>query len=103
MRQALSAPTDPFDAGTGPDDLAVLQYTGGTTGISKAAMLSHRARVANTLQCRAWFTNMRDGVDVAMAVMPFFHVYGRTVVMSLAVQAAAALVLVPPWDREAGL
>jgi len=100
MREALSAPTDPFDAGTGPDDLAVLQYTGGTTGISKAAMLSHRALVANTLQCRAWFTNMRDGVDVAMAVMPFFHVYGLTVVMSLAVQGAAAMILVPQWDLE---
>jgi len=53
MSQVLSAPSDPFDAGTGPDDVAVLQYTGGTTGVSKAAMLSHRALVANTLQCRA--------------------------------------------------
>ena len=100
MSQLLSAPPDPFDAGTGPDDLAVLQYTGGTTGTSKGAMLSHRALVANTLQCRAWFTNMRDGVDVAMAAMPFFHVYGLTVVMSLAVQAAAAMVLEPQLDLE---
>src|SRR5437867_2835900 len=100
MRQALSAPADPFDAGTGPDDLAVLQYTGGTTGVSKAAMLSHRALVANTLQCRAWFTNLRDGADVAMAVMPFFHVYGLTVVMSLAVQGAAAMILEPQFDLE---
>src|SRR5438874_10771010 len=61
MRQALSAPADAFVAGTGPDDLAVLQYTGGTTGISKGAMLSHRALVADTLQCRAWFTNLRHG------------------------------------------
>src|SRR5438093_1763261 len=100
MRQALSAPADPFDAGTGPDDLAVLQYTGGTTGISKGAMLSHRALVANTLQCRAWFTNLRDGADVAMAVMPFFHVYGLTVVMSLAVQGAAAMILEPQFELE---
>src|SRR6266566_3263681 len=100
MSEVLSAPADPFDAGTGPDDIAVLQYTGGTTGISKGAMLSHRALVANTLQCRSWFTNMRDGVDVAMAVMPFFHVYGLTVVMSLAVQGAAAMILVPQWDLE---
>jgi long-chain acyl-CoA synthetase len=100
LSQVLSAPADPFDAGTGPDDLAVLQYTGGTTGVSKAAMLSHRALVANTLQCRAWFINMRDGVDVAMAVMPFFHVYGLTVVMSLAVQGAAAMILEPQFDLE---
>src|SRR3989475_12975722 len=94
----LSAPADPFDAGTGPDDLAVLQYTGGTTGVSKGAMLSHRALVANTLQCRAWFTNLRDGGDAAMAVMPFFHVYGLTVVMSLAVQGAAAMILEPQFE-----
>jgi long-chain acyl-CoA synthetase len=100
MSQALSAPGDPFDAGTTPDDIAVLQYTGGTTGVSKGAMLSHRALVANTLQCRAWFTNMRDGVDVAMAAMPFFHVYGLTVVMSLAVQGAAAMILEPQFELE---
>ena len=100
MSEVLSAPADPFDAGTGPDDIAVLQYTGGTTGTSKGAMLSHRALVANTLQCRAWFTNLRDGGDAAMAVMPFFHVYGLTVVMSLAVQGAAAMILVPQWDLE---
>ena len=96
----LAAPADPFDAGTRSDDVALLQYTGGTTGISKGAMLSHRALVANTLQCRAWFTNLRDGGDAAMAVMPFFHVYGLTVVMSLAVQAAAAMVLEPQLDLE---
>src|SRR5439155_732894 len=77
------APAEHFDIGTRPADLAVLQYTGGTTGVSKGAMLSHRALVANTLQCRSWFTNLRDGQDTAMAVMPFFHVYGLTVVLSL--------------------
>jgi len=98
--ELLSAPAEPFDAGTKPDDLALLQYTGGTTGVSKGAMLSHRALVANTLQCRSWFTNLRDGEGTAMAVMPFFHVYGLTVVMSLAVQAAAAMVLEPQLDLE---
>src|SRR5437762_1479038 len=56
--------------------------------------------VTNTLQCRAWFTNLRDGADVAMAVMPFFHVYGLTVVMSLAVQGAAAMILEPQFDLD---
>jgi long-chain acyl-CoA synthetase len=100
LSQVLSAPADRFDAGTDPDDVAVLQYTGGTTGVSKGAMLSHRALVANTLQCRSWFTNLRDGGDAAMAVMPFFHVYGLTVVMSLAVQGAAAMILEPQFDLE---
>ena len=98
FRDVLAASADPFDVGTRTDDLALLQYTGGTTGISKGAMLSHRALVANTLQCRSWFTNLRDGQSTAMAVMPFFHVYGLTVVMSLAVQCAAAMVLEPQLD-----
>src|SRR5256885_1842650 len=96
----LGAPADPFDGGTRPHDLALLQYTGGTTGVSKAAMLSHRALVANTLQCRAWFTNLRDGHGTAVAVMPFFHVYGLTVVMSLAVQSATAMVIEPQLELE---
>ncbi|HEV8536775.1 MAG TPA: long-chain fatty acid--CoA ligase [Candidatus Limnocylindria bacterium] len=98
--QVLAAPADRFDAGTGRDDIAVLQYTGGTTGVSKGAMLSHRALVANTLQSRAWFTNLRDGQGATMAVMPFFHVYGLTVVMSLAVQSGAAMILEPQFDLE---
>src|SRR3989441_1414766 len=98
--EVLSAAVEAFDVGTRPDDLAVLQYTGGTAGVSKGAMLSHRALVANTLQCRSWFTNLRDGEGTAMAVMPFFHVYGLTVVMSLAVQSAAAMVLEPQLELE---
>src|SRR5437867_1596832 len=100
LREVLSAPADPFDAGTPPDAVAVVQYTGGTTGVSKGAMLSHRALVANTLQCRAWFTSLRDAEGTSMAVMPFFHVYGLTVVMSLAVQGAGAMILEPQFDLE---
>ena len=90
----------PFDAGTTKDDIALFQYTGGTTGVSKGAMLSHRALVANALQCRAWFARERDGEGVAMAVMPFFHVYGLTVVLLQSVQAAAAMVLEPQFELE---
>ena len=100
FREVLAARPEPFDAGVRADDLALLQYTGGTTGVSKGAMLSHRALVANTLQCRAWFTNMRDGEGAAMAVMPFFHVYGLTVVMSLSVQGAEAMILEPQLELE---
>ncbi len=100
FRDVLKAPAAPFDAGARPDDLAVLQYTGGTTGVSKGAMLSHRALVANTLQCRAWFAREKDARGVAMAVMPFFHVYGLTVVMLQSVQAAAAMVLEPQFELE---
>src|SRR5256712_13681791 len=61
-----SAPT-PFKAGTNKDDVAVLQYTGGTTGVSKGAMLSHRALVANTLQCPSWVAAAKDGTRVRIA------------------------------------
>ena len=94
----LDAPTTPFDGGTRKDDVALLQYTGGTTGVSKGAMLSHRALVANILQCRAWFTNLKDASGTGMAVMPFFHVYGLTVVMGLSIQSASAMILEPQFD-----
>jgi long-chain acyl-CoA synthetase len=63
-------------------------------------MLSHRALVANALQCRSWFTNLRDGKDAIMAVMPLFHVYGLTVAMNLAIQSAAALILEPQLELK---
>jgi long-chain acyl-CoA synthetase len=100
FRDVLDAPATPFDGGTRRDDVALLQYTGGTTGVSKGAMLSHRALVANILQCRAWFTNLKDGEGSGMAVMPFFHVYGLTVVMCLAVQSAATLIIEPQFELE---
>ena len=96
----LLAPADPTPVEVSPGDIAVLQYTGGTTGIPKGAMLSHRALVANTLQSRAWFTDLEDERGVIMAVMPLFHVYGLTVAMLLAVQSAAALILEPQFELE---
>jgi long-chain acyl-CoA synthetase len=80
-----------------PSDLAVLQYTGGTTGIPKGAMLSHRALVANLHQCRAWHPAIRPE-DRILAIMPFFHVYGLTVVMGLAVTSTMTMVLIPRPD-----
>jgi long-chain acyl-CoA synthetase len=100
FRELLEVPATPFDGGTRKDDIALLQYTGGTTGVSKGAMLSHRALVANVLQSRAWFTNLKDGKSSGMAVMPFFHVYGLSVVMCLAVQCAATLILEPQFELE---
>src|SRR5215212_3352783 len=84
-----------------PDDLALLQYTGGTTGRSKGAMLTHRNLVANTLQCRHWLADMRtDGSEISLAVTPFFHVYGMTVGMSLSVYVGAAMVLLPRFQLK---
>src|SRR5258708_3287049 len=84
-----------------PDSVAVLQYTGGTTGTSKGAMLSHRALVANTLECGAWLGKaLKGGEDSVMGVMPLFHVYGLTTVMNFAVLSGAAIVLEPTPDLE---
>jgi long-chain acyl-CoA synthetase len=79
----------------GPEDLALLQYTGGTTGVPKGVMLTHRNLVANTIQCRAWMPSLRDGQEVFLGVIPFFHVYGMTACMNLAIATGGSIVLLP--------
>ena len=88
----------PVDVGS--DDTAVLQYTGGTTGVPKAAVLSHRALVANVLQSRAWNPELVEGRERGVTVMPLFHVYGLTVVMGVSVATGSAMVLIPRFDLE---
>jgi long-chain acyl-CoA synthetase len=77
------------------DHLAVLQYTGGTTGVSKGAMLTHRNLSANMQQCRMWFQGARPGEEVFLGCLPFFHVFGMTVSMLLPVMLGGHLVLAP--------
>jgi long-chain acyl-CoA synthetase len=77
------------------DDLAVLQYTGGTTGFSKGAMLTHRNLLANAMQIRDWTPQVYDAEEVMLCVAPFFHSYGLTVSMNLSILAAATMVLLP--------
>ena len=80
-----------------PDDLALLQYTGGTTGVAKGAMLTHRNLVANTLQVRSWFSPLAkpDGAEVILGVLPLFHIYALTTVMNFGISGGATLVLQP--------
>jgi len=76
------------------DDIAIFQYTGGTTGVPKAAMSTHAALVANTVQCQAWLA--RKGVQESfIAAIPLFHVFGMVAVMSLAVALHAMMIMVP--------
>ncbi len=77
------------------DDLALLQYTGGTTGVSKGAMLTHRSVAANVVQISLWNPSIKEGEEVVVACLPFFHIYGLTVVMLMAVNAGVAMVLIP--------
>ena len=84
------------------DDVAVLQYTGGTTGTPKGAMLTHRNLVVNTHQAIAWFPGLTPGREVFMCAIPFFHVYGLTTALLGAVHISAKMVLHPnPREIEA--
>ncbi len=81
-----------------PDDIALLQYTGGTTGMPKGAVLTHRNLVSNCLQCVSWFTNAQEGKEVTLSIIPFFHMYGMMVAMLLTLFKAGALVLFPRFE-----
>ncbi len=86
-----------------PADIALFQYTGGTTGVSKGAMLSHRALVANMLQIQAWSNSMEKGLFggltrsdmVYLGAIPMFHAYGLVVLLSQAMASGSRIVLVP--------
>src|SRR6266571_3260897 len=82
------------------EDLAALQYTGGTTGLAKGAMLTHRNLLANAFQTRYWTPNAREAEEVMLCVAPFFHSYGLTVGMNLSILAAATMVLLPRFKAK---
>src|SRR3990172_2221422 len=90
MRGAKAAP-EPVKVD--PQDVALFQYTGGTTGVPKGAVLTHCNLLANTIQCRRWMTTLVEGQDVMVGVLPFFPVFGITPTMSMSVYAGAIIVL----------
>ena len=92
-----TAPDTPIDVPVAPEDTADLQYTGGTTGVPKGAVLTHRNLVVNAVQCKAWLTLEKEGEDIFLAAIPFFHVYGMTTVMNISVLIGAEMILVPKF------
>lgn len=85
----------------GPDDVALFQYSGGTTGVSKGAIALHRNLVANALQIRSWITNADEGKEVTLMAIPLFHVYGMVAGMLFSVRTGASMVMVPnPRDLK---
>jgi len=76
-----------------PEELALIQYTGGTTAQSKGVMLSHRNLVANALQTRHWLPEAREGKERFLCVVPIFHSYGLTTAMNVPVSLGAAMIL----------
>jgi long-chain acyl-CoA synthetase len=83
------------------DDVALFQYSGGTTGISKGAIALHRNLVANSLQIHSWMPDIEEGKEVVLMAIPLFHVYGMVAGMCFAIKAAASMVMIPnPRDLK---
>lgn len=94
---SLKAPGIPASSA----DDAVLLYTGGTTGIPKAAQLTHANLIANTIQLREWLTGAKEGQEVFLTALPLFHSYAMTTCMNLGINMAGTMILIPnPRDLE---
>lgn len=89
----------PIEVDVDPEvDLALLQYTGGTTGTAKGVMLTHYNLVANTIQCQACLYKMEQGKEKILTALPLFHVFGMTAAMNYGVSIGAEIILVPRFD-----
>ena len=85
------------------EDIAILQYTGGTTGPPKGVMLTHKNLISNTTMCNEWLYKANEGEETVLGVIPFFHVYGMTTVLILSVMLGNKMVLLPKFDAETAL
>ncbi len=95
------ATAEPVDVAIDAEaDLAVLQYTGGTTGVAKGVMLTHYNLVANTHQNALWNYKAKPGEERFLAALPLFHVFGLTVLMNQAALLAGELILLPRFEAE---
>jgi len=82
------------------ETIAVLQYTGGTTGVPKGAMLTHANLYANVMQVDQWWVNRESGKEKTLAILPFFHVFGMTAIMNFGIWKASELILLPRFEIE---
>ncbi|SDI39510.1 long-chain acyl-CoA synthetase [Planococcus glaciei] len=92
--------TTPFDF---EEDLALLQYTGGTTGSPKGVMLTHKNLISNATMCDSWLYKGMNGEETIMGIIPLFHVYGLTTVLILSVMQGNRMVLLPKFEPETAL
>lgn len=81
-------------------DIALIQYTGGTTGIPKGAMLTHTNVSTNTEQVRLWLGDVNPGGEKFLAVLPFFHVFAMTSIMNLGIATGSELILLPRFELK---
>jgi long-chain acyl-CoA synthetase len=101
--EKVSTTTGPIDAAHPQprgQDVALLQYTGGTTGTPKGAILTHRNLRANAAQGRAWMPGLHEGKETVYAVLPLFHAYGLTLCLTFAMSMGATMVLLPRFDLD---
>ncbi len=97
--ELIGDPADAPDVEIDPaNDLAVLPYSSGTTGLPKGVMLTHRNLVANLIQSQGALVLGED--DVLIGVLPFFHIYGMTVIMNLGLRSGATIVTMPRFDLD---
>ncbi len=96
--EAIAAQLTPGPTQAGPDDLACLPYTSGTTGQPKGCMHTHRSLMFTAVAASTWAAHVAD--DVALVSLPMFHVTGMQVSMNAAIHAGATQVIMPRWDRE---
>ena len=81
-------------------DIAVLQYTGGTTGVPKGAMLTHQNVYANVIQIESWFDDIEMADERMVGVLPFFHVFAMSAVMNISVRFAMEIIALPRFDLD---
>lgn len=99
FRELLANDGRPADVKIDPlTDLAALQYTGGTTGAPKGAMLTHANLAANVEQCARWCVEARPGEERMLGVLPFFHVFAMTAVMNMSIRIGAEIIMLPRYD-----
>ncbi|GGI10361.1 long-chain-fatty-acid--CoA ligase [Gottfriedia solisilvae] len=96
----ISAPVELELTNSSVDDVAILQYTGGTTGFPKGVMLTHKNLASNTLMSEKWLYKSRKGEEKILTVLPFFHVYGMTACMNLSIMCAYEMIIIPRFDAS---
>ena len=98
FKELTSSSPEPIEIEFDPvKDLALLQYTGGTTGLPKGAMLTHYNLVSNAYMCNAWYEG-EEGKETYLNVIPFYHIFGMTATLNNAVASASSMILIPRFD-----
>ena len=100
MKQGAALPFTKVDITR--EDTAFLQYTGGTTGVAKGAVLSHGNICANMLQAKEWIRNqLREGKETVIAALPFYHIFALTVNLMIFTNAGSKIILITnPRDMK---